>query len=78
MSNASTDLVPTRVAAEMLDISVFQVARLVQRGELQAAVQAPGKRGARFFLREDIDALVARYAAERQASIALERLGGPR
>ena len=60
MTNASPtpDLVTTKEAAEILGVSVFQVARLVARGDLTAAVQAPGKRGARFFRRADVLAAV--------------------
>lgn len=54
MSNAP-ELVTTREAAEILGVSVFQVARLAQRGELIPAVQAPGKRGARFFDRQAVE-----------------------
>jgi excisionase family DNA binding protein len=59
MSNASPTLVTTREAAELLGVSVFQVARLAQRGELVPAVQAPGKRGARFFDRSAVEAFIA-------------------
>ena len=64
MSNASPPLVTTREAAEILGVSVFQVARLAQRGELRTAVQAPGKRGARFFDRADVETFIASRRTE--------------
>lgn len=62
MSNVSplSELVPTREAADLLGVSVFQIARLVQRGELEPAMQAPGRNGARFFTRATLDAFIAR------------------
>ncbi len=61
MSNDSppAELLTAREAAELLNVSVFQVARLAQRGDLPTAMQAPGKRGARFFLRVDVEALAS-------------------
>lgn len=53
------ELINTREAAELLGVSVFQVARLAQRGDLPTAIKAPGKRGARFFHRTDVEALVS-------------------
>jgi excisionase family DNA binding protein len=61
MSNASpiSELMTTREAAEVLGVSVFQIARLARRGELEAAMQAPGRSGARFFTRAALDAFIA-------------------
>lgn len=47
-----------REAAELLNVSVFHIARLAQTGALPTAMQAPGKRGARFFYQADVEALV--------------------
>lgn len=63
MSNASPELVTTREAADILGVSVFQVARLAQRGELIPAVQAPGKRGARFFDRATVESFAKQAAS---------------
>ena len=57
------DLVTTHEAAEILGVSVFQIARLAQRGDLVPSVQAPGKRGARFFDRAAVQALAAERAS---------------
>lgn len=47
-----------REAAELLNVSVFHIARLAKSGDLPTAMKAPGKRGARFFLLADVEALV--------------------
>ena len=58
MSNADV-LLSTAEAADLLKVSVFQVARLVKRGDLPTAFQAPGLRGARVFRLSDVDAFLA-------------------
>lgn len=53
------DFLTTAEAAALLCYSVATVNRMVRRGELTPAIEAPGKTGMRFFRREDIDALMA-------------------
>ena len=53
------------VAAE-LGCDVTTVNRKVKRGELTAALKAPGLRGAHLFTRDEID----RYKADRDQQVA--------
>ena len=55
---STPDLIPTSEASRMLNESVRQVNRRVERGELREASKLPGLRGARLFDRETILALV--------------------
>jgi len=60
---STPDLIPTSEAARMLNESVRQVNRRVERGELEAASKLPGLRGARLFERTVIEALTAKADA---------------
>lgn len=57
MPNIDVDLITTREAACILDESVRQTIRRVERGELAPAKKLPGLRGSYLFTRADIDAL---------------------
>jgi predicted DNA-binding transcriptional regulator AlpA len=48
------DLLNAREVAAIYGCSVATVHRLVERGKLMPAIQAPGKRGARLFRRSDV------------------------
>jgi hypothetical protein len=63
MSTPDAQLIPTAEAARMLNESVRQVNRRVQRGELEAASKLPGLRGARLFDRAVIAALTEKADA---------------
>lgn len=54
-----SQIVSTSRAAEMLEISPRQVARLVVSGKLEPLAQAPGKRGAYLFHAESITNYIA-------------------
>jgi DNA-binding transcriptional MerR regulator len=53
----SDDLVTAAEAAEILGVHVATLHRLTRSGALSTAMKAPGLRGARFFLRSDVEAL---------------------
>lgn len=55
----STDLLSARQAAERIDCSVRQIARLVERGELEPAWKGEGLRGQFLFKPETVDAYLA-------------------
>lgn len=57
MPNNDVDLITTREASELLDESVRQTIRRVERGNLTPAKKLPGIRGSYLFKRADIDAL---------------------
>lgn len=63
MSNVSTHVVTTRVAAERLGISVRTVNRWVELGKLKPAYEVSGKGGFRVFDVADIDAIAAERAS---------------
>ena len=56
-AHVTSDLIPTRVAAEILGCSVSTVSRLVAAGKLQPAIRIDGLRGAMFFPRDAVHAL---------------------
>lgn len=62
MSNVD-EHIPSADAAAYLHLSVSQLARLTREGEIKEALKAPGLRGARFYLRADLDAYLARRAS---------------
>lgn len=53
------DLIKATEAAELLGCSKFNIARLAQLGSLPTARKEPGKRGARWFNRADVEAFKA-------------------
>ncbi len=53
------DLIPTVDAAAIVKVSVPTFNRWVEAGRITEAAKAPGLRGARFFLRSDVEALAA-------------------
>jgi hypothetical protein len=55
----SAELITTREAAERLGWTFFQVHYRAGRMGLKPAAEAPGKRGAKFWLASDIAALSA-------------------
>ena len=57
------DLLTTAQVAEMTGLSVATVNRRADKGEIPVAAKAPGKRGARLFRREDVEALASERAA---------------
>jgi excisionase family DNA binding protein len=57
------DLITTAEVARIYGCHVRTVHRLVERGQLEPAIKAPGLRGTLFFRRDD----VLRLAAERAA-----------
>ncbi|MFW6033830.1 MAG: helix-turn-helix transcriptional regulator [bacterium] len=59
MPNASQELLTTVEAADRLGRNRWYVIRLVKRGELTPAAQAPGRRGAYLFDAGDIERLKA-------------------
>lgn len=59
MQPTTTEYLTTAEVAETTGRSVATVNRMVRRGELTPVIEGPGKTGARWFRREDIDALVA-------------------
>lgn len=61
---ATTDLIPTVEAAELLGVKRSTLTRWVQSGRLDEAMKLPGETGARLFRRSDIDRLAAELAAE--------------
>jgi len=63
MSNPD-ELITTRDVAAVLGVSTREVARRVERGDLEPAAKLPGIRGAYLFHRAPIEAL----ATERTAS----------
>lgn len=48
-------MMTTREAADRLGVSTSQVTRLVKRGEIEPAIQAPGKRGAFLFTVDEVE-----------------------
>lgn len=48
-------LISTREAASQLGVSPAHVTRLVKRGEIEPAIQAPGKRGAFLFTADEVE-----------------------
>lgn len=50
-----SELVTSVEAAELLGIDRFQVIRLHHRGKLRAHMRAPGRNGALFFRRRDVE-----------------------
>ena len=63
LDHEDPDLVTTAEAAQMLGVSVATVNRRADKGEIPVAAKAPGKRGARLFRREDVQALAKERAA---------------
>lgn len=57
------DLLTTAQVAELTGLSVATVNRRADKGEIPVAAKAPGKRGARLFRREDVEALRREAAA---------------
>ena len=57
------DLLTTAQVAEMTGLSVATVNRRADKGEIPVAAKAPGRRGARLFRREDVQALASERAA---------------
>jgi hypothetical protein len=55
----NAELITTKEAAERLGWTVFQVHYRAERKGLKPAAQAPGTRGAKFWLASDIAALEA-------------------
>ena len=60
-------LTPTSEAARILGVSLKTVYRMAESGELQEVAKSPGIRGARFFLREDVERLARARAAAATA-----------
>lgn len=56
-TQAKPSLVSTKQASEISGLSVATINRWVREGLLKPAAQGEGPRGARFFLRSDIEAL---------------------
>ena len=56
-TQAKPSLVSTKQASEISGLSVATINRWVREGRLTAEVEVEGPRGARFFLRSDIEAL---------------------
>lgn len=67
---ASTDLLTTAQAADVLEVSVATVHRMEADGELPVALKVTGLRGPKFFRAEDVHALAERRAAEQTAEAA--------
>lgn len=64
------DLIPTIEAAAIVNVSVPTFNRWVEAGRIAEAAKAPGLRGARFFLRSDVEALAVSLAAPAEAAEA--------
>lgn len=65
----SNDLIPTKVAAKALGISVSELCQRAKSGEIRPEYQAPGARGALYFSRKEIAALVRAEFDERCAAL---------
>lgn len=57
ITETEADLVSTDDAAKIAGVSVATINRWVRAGRLDVVVQANGIRGARFYRREDVEAL---------------------
>ncbi len=57
-----SDLLPTRAVAQLLNCSPSTISRKVAAGELTPALKVDGLRGAMFFRRSDVEALLAEPA----------------
>lgn len=64
---AEPDLVSTQEASDILGKSVATVNRLAANGSLAVAAQVSGIRGARFYRRSDVEALLSPAADEAVA-----------
>jgi len=80
MSKLDVELLTTRQASELLDESVRQTIRRVERGHLIPAKKLPGLRGSYLFDRADIEDLasspvvpVSSAGASGESSVAPER-----
>lgn len=51
----SSELLTTRQVAEILAVSPRTVARLANESQLETVAKAPGKRGAMFFERKEVE-----------------------
>lgn len=67
---ATPDLVSTSQVAEVLGVGASTVSRMVTAGRLEPAYRAPGIRGAFFFRRADVDALVREERDQLRARLA--------
>ena len=65
----SNDLIPTKLAAKALGISVSELCQRAKSGEIKPSYQAPGARGALYFSRKEIAALVRAEFDERCAAL---------
>jgi len=61
----STDLVTTAEAAQILDSDVSTVNRWAVEGRLRVAYRMPGAKGARLYLRAEVEAFAAELDAQR-------------
>lgn len=57
-TTTDTELVSTKTAAEIAGLSVATINRWVREGRLTPIAEADGIRGARFYRRSDVEALV--------------------
>lgn len=58
MRNPQQELIPTSEVAAILGKSVATINRWADKGKLEPALELSGLRGARFFRRSDVEALL--------------------
>lgn len=61
------DTLTSAEAADLLGVNPQKLHRLVTRHDVRPVLEAPGKRGAKFWLRRDIERLAAAVADEAVA-----------
>lgn len=70
MADGPDDLLPTQEVARLFGKGVATINRWATEGHLSAAVQLPGRTGARLYRRADVEALLAQDAPARDDASA--------